>query len=368
MNKFHGDQPWSRITTLAKRSARTRVAVPYLQGEANRMLPLKAADVLKVNIMSRQVNPDELRAYRRKGVKLYTAPNLHAKVFVFGKTAIIGSTNVSSSSETRLREAVVETTDPRVVASAGKFIEDLESEPVTDSWLRLCDQIYKPPSGFGGGGASQKPQDADRWCRKVMRLVAPGAVTHDGLNRYYISLKSAAVARASLRVDRNDEGQAIFLLSLHPADTPSQAKAFYPSSDEKAIVRLKQKGWEVYPNFHFGFGPGGLCWIDAPMGIRQYIRFWKRNVLPIETVHKDKSRFLLFFRRLRKLKLISSSDIPTLEENFTRTKRKSLQVRPGVTLQFAWPHNGKLPDAARFATQVRTRINEALRTCAQPTI
>ena len=124
MNKFHGDQPWSRITTLAKRSARTRVAVPYLHGEANRMLPLKAADVLKVNIMSCQVNPDELRAYRRKGVKLYTAPNLHAKVFVFGNTAIIGSTNVSSSSETRLREAVVETTDPSVVASARKFIEE----------------------------------------------------------------------------------------------------------------------------------------------------------------------------------------------------------------------------------------------------
>src|SRR5260370_6403357 len=205
MNKFYGDQAWSRITTLAKASARTHGAVPYLHGVANRMLPLKAADVLIVNIMSCQVNPDELRAYRRKGVKLYTSPNLHAKVFVFGRTAIIGSTNVSFSSETRLREAVVETTDTTVVASARKFIEDLESEPVTDSWLRLCDQIYKPPSGFGGGGSSQKPQDAHHWCRRVMRLVAPGAVTYDGLNRYYISLNSEAVARASLMVNRNND-------------------------------------------------------------------------------------------------------------------------------------------------------------------
>ena len=153
------------------------------------MLPLKAADVLKVNIMSCQVNPDELRAYRRKGVKLYTAPNLHAKVFVFGKTAIIGSTNVSSSSETRLREAVLETTDPSVVASAGKFIEDFESEPVTDSWLRLCDRIYKPPSGFGEAGPRKKLKTLTVGAEKYTRLVAPGAVTHDGLNRYYISLK-----------------------------------------------------------------------------------------------------------------------------------------------------------------------------------
>src|SRR5260370_3497068 len=145
MNKFHGDQPWSRITTLAKASAQTHVAVPYLHGVANRMLPLRAADVRKVNIMSCQVNTDELRANRRKGVKLYTSPNLHAKVFVFGRTAIIGSTNVSFSSETRLREAVVETTDTTVVASARKFIEDLESERGTHSWLRLCVQIDIPP-------------------------------------------------------------------------------------------------------------------------------------------------------------------------------------------------------------------------------
>lgn len=201
-----------------------------------------------------------------------------------------------------------------------------------------------------------------------MRLVAPRAVTHDGLNRYFISLNGEGVTRASFRVDRSDEGDAIFLLSLHPADTPRQAKAFYPGSDVSALLRLKKKGWAVYPNFHFGFGARGLCWVDARLRIREYIRLWKANVLPIETVRRDKSRFRLFFRRLQGLKLISSSDIPMLEENFTRTRRSSLQIRPGVTLQFPWPHRGTLPDARRFAPQVRNRINEALRACSQPTI
>ncbi len=134
MNRFIGDKPWPRITALAKRSSQAHVAVPYLHGEANRILPLKAGDVLKINIMSCQVNPDELEAYRKKGVKLYTSPLLHAKVFVFGKTAIIGSTNVSSSSETRLNEAVVETTDQAVVAAAQKFIDDLVLCPANKFW------------------------------------------------------------------------------------------------------------------------------------------------------------------------------------------------------------------------------------------
>ena len=103
---------------------------------------------MKVNITSCQVSPDELGKYLRRGIKISTVHDLHAKVFVLGGTVVVGSTNVSWSSENRLREAVVVTRDRSVVASARRFIEDIDSFPVTKWWLRECRRIYKKPT-FG---------------------------------------------------------------------------------------------------------------------------------------------------------------------------------------------------------------------------
>jgi hypothetical protein len=66
MIKFIGDRPWARITTLAKQAQRSYVAVPYLHGGATRMLPLNKGDVLKVNVMSCQVDPNETQKISEK--------------------------------------------------------------------------------------------------------------------------------------------------------------------------------------------------------------------------------------------------------------------------------------------------------------
>jgi hypothetical protein len=301
-------------------------------------------------------------------VNVFTCPDLHAKVFILGKTAVVGSTNASSSSELRLREAVVETTDPQVRSSAKRFIETLESHRVGDFWLSECQRIYKKPT-FGPAKTSPSIGDPEAWCRRVMRLVSRRAVTHDGRNRYYISPESSAVKRASLRVDDNEEQQAIFLLSLHPGDTSAQANELYATSDENRIISLVKKGWVVYPNLHFGFIQTGLCWIeDAPMNPKDYIRFWKSGKLRARTIWRDKSGFRQLFRRLRRFRLITRSDEIRQQETFTFTKRQHLQLRPGLTLQFAWHRNGKLPDAKLFAPKVRLRINQALKACNQPPI
>ena len=50
---------------------RSYVAVPYLHGGVTQMLPLNKGDVLKVNVMSCQVDPNELRKYLKNGVKRF---------------------------------------------------------------------------------------------------------------------------------------------------------------------------------------------------------------------------------------------------------------------------------------------------------
>ena len=90
--KFHSDDSWSRIRDLARMRGRRLVAVPFLGKGAIRRLPLQAGDLLIVRldeatVKSGQTSPFEIGKFLRKGVEVHAQSNLHAKVFVFGKTA-----------------------------------------------------------------------------------------------------------------------------------------------------------------------------------------------------------------------------------------------------------------------------------------
>lgn len=154
--KFHSDDSWSRIRDLAKKRGRRLVAVPFLGKGAIRRLPLQAGDLLIVRldeatVKSGQTSPFEVGKFLRKGVEVHAQSNLHAKVFVFGKTAVIGSTNVSTTSEEHLLEAVVETSDSRAVSAAASFVRSLRGDVVTPQYAKRLEKIYVPPRIPGAG-------------------------------------------------------------------------------------------------------------------------------------------------------------------------------------------------------------------------
>lgn len=64
----------------------------------------------------------------QKGAEVFSLPNLHAKVYVFDGTAIIGSSNTSISSAYRLLEAAVITDEPSVTSAARKLIGELQEK------------------------------------------------------------------------------------------------------------------------------------------------------------------------------------------------------------------------------------------------
>ncbi|MBM4023636.1 MAG: hypothetical protein FJ284_15615 [Planctomycetes bacterium] len=106
--QFLADDIWHQITLTAKgrRRGTAFVAVPYFGEAGSRLLPLRAGDTLLVNasepaVKSGQTHPLALRRLLDKGVKLYTLGRLHAKIYVFGATAFIGSANASVSVEGR---------------------------------------------------------------------------------------------------------------------------------------------------------------------------------------------------------------------------------------------------------------------------
>ena len=162
--RYLSDNIWSEITKAAKtRRGPSFVAVPYFGQAGNRLLPLKAGDTLLVNaseaaVKSGQTFPQGLRKLLNRGVKLYTLGSLHAKVYVFGATAFIGSANASSNSKDGLEEAVVRVRDAKVADEARRHIRSLCETPLVHRDLDRLEKTYQPPRRPSGGPTSHPPR------------------------------------------------------------------------------------------------------------------------------------------------------------------------------------------------------------------
>lgn len=142
---------WKRIRAAARASRRRALAaVAYFGQQGARLVALRRGSRLVVDasehaVRSGQTHPNSLLALLKKGVRVYSVSNLHAKVFVFGNRAYVGSANVSRRSEKVLIEAVIETTEPGTVAAARKFVRDHCLKALGPEELERLQRHYKPP-------------------------------------------------------------------------------------------------------------------------------------------------------------------------------------------------------------------------------
>lgn len=147
------------------------VAVAYFGSGASRLLPLPKGSRLVVDASERavaagQTCPTDLLKLVKRGVAIYSVPNLHAKVFVLGKTAYVGSTNVSNRSASQLIEAVLRTTEPGAVQAARKFVEDLCLHELTPEVLEQLGKLYRPP--LVAGSKRKQRRDAESATRPTL--------------------------------------------------------------------------------------------------------------------------------------------------------------------------------------------------------
>lgn len=134
MIKFHAPNPWIEIKKWAPKQ-KSLVAVPFLGKNAANLLPITAGSILVTRfndetIKSGLVSPIEIIKFLKRGIKVHSDSKLHAKVYVFGKRAFVGSANVSNSSQSS-SEACIETNDIQVVQQAREYIASLTSNLVT---------------------------------------------------------------------------------------------------------------------------------------------------------------------------------------------------------------------------------------------
>ena len=158
---------WPQLTKAVRGSRqRDAVAVAYFGKGASNLLPLHKGSRLVVDasehsVKSGQTCPDDLIKLVKRGVKVYSVPNLHAKVFVLGRAAYIGSANVSNNSANKLVEAVIRTTEPRAVRAARSFVEDHCLYELSPTVLKRLSKLYRPPRIPGGKSSGPNPPLGD---------------------------------------------------------------------------------------------------------------------------------------------------------------------------------------------------------------
>lgn len=112
-------------------------------------------DASDAAIASGQTKASALRAAVEAGAYVFSWPGLHAKVYVLGAVAFIGSANASLASRS-LMEGALRTADPQTVGEAMRFVSSVAAggDAVNDAFLRRIEAI--PAEQRRGGAPSTK--------------------------------------------------------------------------------------------------------------------------------------------------------------------------------------------------------------------
>jgi len=142
---------WINISRESARSKRpSHVAVAYFGQKGDTLLQLRPGSALVVDatiptVSAGATSPAALERLRKKGVNVYSAEALHAKVYAFDKVAFVGSANASGRSEGTLIEGVVRIDTQPIVAQAREFVLSLCITRLTRKDLAELASYYRPP-------------------------------------------------------------------------------------------------------------------------------------------------------------------------------------------------------------------------------
>ncbi len=168
---------WKQVSPQAKAAKRRLVAVAYVSTDAH--LGFKRGDVLICDASDRAIRTGETSARLidlliRKGVEVRSRPDLHAKLAVLGRHALVGSCNLSVASAEDLTELALVTDRKQVVSQATAFIHALRepSEEIDDDFLRRILKIKVRTAGRRGPKRTgQAPRFGDKvWLVSVRQL------------------------------------------------------------------------------------------------------------------------------------------------------------------------------------------------------
>ena len=150
-------------------------------------------------------------------------------------------------------------------------------------------------------------------------------------------------------------------LHMYPADTLGQARVFYgePASVD-AVLGLRSDGWDISPNFHWGFTAGGYAWTKTPLPVDDYCAYWIERIGTTGEV--SRTDWNNYWFRLETDLIVEPAGREEFDKEFTQTNRSKANPRPGLRCVYAWPMERArvLDNRGKLIGEVRDRINQML--------
>ncbi len=184
-------------------------------------MPMKAGDVVVVNgsrnaLTSGATSARVLRTWFKDDVQVYIHDTLHAKVFIVGRTAFVGSANLSArAADDGTVEAAIQTTDPTLVTDALEFVHRLadEATPISETWLAWAESVpvranspvpWSSDPPFQPSGPYDVwigPEEPTTWNDEQQALAAEGKRTHHVRGGRYgvVAIAEEPGARSTLK-------------------------------------------------------------------------------------------------------------------------------------------------------------------------
>lgn len=156
---------WPVIAKLARGGRRRWCAVSYVTDA--RIINLQAKDRLVVDASDKSItggatSAHELQRLLRLGVSIYSVPHLHSKLYLFEGELIVGSCNLSSSSQNALIEMAFHSTDPLEIRTAEDVFEKLVARgQVIDE--KFVERILKLPVSQSSPGVEPSGSPQRLW-------------------------------------------------------------------------------------------------------------------------------------------------------------------------------------------------------------
>ncbi len=196
MNFLSASDIWNTISDVSANSERRQCAVAYTSDCSS--IHFKSGDLLITDasdesIKGGQTSAKELKGLKNKGVRIYSKPLLHAKLYVFDSCLVIGSCNLSASSKNRLVESAVLLRDEKIISDATRFLSELmaQSELVTDEFI---ERILKLPIQRTHANNEEEPS---LHSNKLWRLRIPPVAISKEMKCYFHALIVAQLGELS---------------------------------------------------------------------------------------------------------------------------------------------------------------------------
>ena len=158
-------------------------------------------------------------------------------------------------------------------------------------------------------------------------------------------------------------------LRMYPGDTLTQARALYGDrSALKAVLALQSDGWQVKPNFHWGFMATGYAWAETPLQVEKYCDYWADEIGV--TRELGRPEWETYWARLESSQIVEAAGKKAFDADFTGSQRQKGHPRPGLFCEYMWPlaESQRLDAHGKFVEKVRVRLNQMLTALNAPPV